>query len=94
MKSYVIHKPTHLFKNYNDQVIATGQKRGDSIVLNRFGGDTIIEKTWAVGACCDHLTGYGDGVAGVDGHIWQAMRSAWSYMFGDNVDAPLTVEKV
>ncbi len=65
MRSFVIHKPTHVFSFPEGAACCvTAQRRGDSVRLNvRDAGGKLSSKSWAVGSCADHLTGYGSGVA-------------------------------
>ena len=59
MRVYTIHKPTHELLDANGSRVGVIQKRGDYCMINLANG----WRRWAVGGCCYHLTGYGDGVA-------------------------------
>ena len=90
-RTYTIHRPTHkFFGPGGTPALAIGQLRGDLLILNRFdGGGRVVEKTWAVGACAQHMTGYGTGVGPSEPLAQDQMQRAWRYTFGS--DAPLAV---
>lgn len=96
MHKFTIHKPTHKFFGAPGELaLAIGQRRGDTLYLNRFdNAGNVIERTRAVGSCCDHLTGYGKGVAMTDASAIQTMRGAWRYVFGYDVPTPVFCELV
>jgi hypothetical protein len=83
-RTYMIHKPTHkFFGPGGTPALAIGQKRGDTLILNRFdGAGKLVEKTWAVGMCAEHLTGYGTGVGPSEPLAQDQMQRAWRYTFG------------
>ena len=88
-----IHKVTHkFFGDDGTPAIAVGQLRGDLLYINRFENGKLIEKTWAVGACADHLTGYGDGVSKDNPRAVESMLTAWRYTFGADVPMPAWCE--
>jgi hypothetical protein len=88
-RTYVIHKPTHkFFGPGGTPALAIGQKRGDLLILNRFdSAGNLVEKTWAVGTCAYHLTGYGEGVGPEMPLAHDSLQNAWRYTFG--ADVPL-----
>lgn len=95
MKAYYIRKPTHkFFGPSGTPALAIGQKRGDSLFLNRIGpGGEVIEKTYAIGSCANALTGFGEGVTPGEARKIESMRAAWAYTFGPEAPAPVTCEK-
>lgn len=85
-RSFTVHKPTHKFY-LGDRLLAVGQLRGDSLVLNRVNNEgEVFEKSWAVGTCAYHLTGYGQGVEPNEALALDHLQGAWAFTFG--VDAP------
>lgn len=94
MRTFNIHKPTHkfFFAPNGTPALAMGQMRGDSLVLNLLDNGRVIEKTWAVGSCADHLTGYGKGVQAEDAVKVERMQSAWRFTFGPDIPAPAYCE--
>jgi hypothetical protein len=94
MKPYTIHKPTHeWFAPHGAPAIAIGQKRGDTLMINRIdSAGNVCERARAVGTCADHLTGYGDGVALCEALSVESMQGAWRYMFGADIPAPVVCE--
>ena len=96
MRSFVIHKPTHVFSFPEGAAFRViGQRRGDSVRLNvRDRNGALTLKTWAVGSCADHLTGYGSGVSANEPSAVQRMRQAWRFAFGFSVPEPLACEVV
>ena len=89
-KTYTIHKPTHkFFGPGGTPALAIGQKRGGLLILNRLDeSGQVIEKTWAVGTCAYHLTGYGAGVAPHEALAQDSMQNAWRFTFGSGVPVP------
>lgn len=91
-----IHKPTHkFFGPGGTPALAIGQLRGDLLYLNRFdAGGKLIEKSWAVGTCAYHLTGYGKGVkkGETDPRHIRDFETAWRFTFGADVPAPVVCE--
>lgn len=94
MRTFTIHKVTHkFFGPGGSPAIAVAQKRGDSVVLNRLDASgNIIEKSWAVGSCASHLTGYGKGVAPHEALSVDSMQNAWRFTFGADVPIPAWCE--
>ena len=93
-RTFRIHKPTHRFHDA-DRLLAIGQMRGDLLILNRFdeNGD-LIEKSWAVGTCAYHLTGYGQGVKPNEALSLDHMEGAWRFTFGVDPATPTRCEVV
>lgn len=94
MRIFKIHKPTHkFFGPGGTPAIAIGQLRGDVLYLNRFGpGGEVTEKSWAVGTCAYHLTGYGKGVKVEEALSVDSMQGAWHFTFGTDVPPPAWCE--
>jgi hypothetical protein len=86
-RAYTIHKPTHkFFGPGGTPALAIGQLRGDLLILNRFdAAGNVAQKTWAVGACARHLTGYRAGVSPSEPLAHDQMQRAWRYTFGTDV---------
>jgi hypothetical protein len=95
-RAYLIHKPTHkFFGPGGNPALAVGQLRGSLLILNRFDrSGAVVEKSWAVGVCADHLTGYGHGVAAHEALSVDSMQRAWRYTFGPDVPEPAWCEIV
>lgn len=93
-KPFKIHKPTHKFFGASGSpAIAIGQMRGDVLYLNRYENGRLVQKTWAVGSACYHLTGYGTGVSKDAGpREKDAMQSAWIFTFGPDAPPPVWCE--
>lgn len=93
-KPFTIHKPTHkFFGPEGSPAIAIGQMRGDVLYINRLHNGAVIEKTWAVGTCAYHLTGYGKGVdAAKEPLAGDSMQNAWRFTFGADAPAPVLCE--
>ncbi len=93
-RTFTIRKATHKwFAPSGTPAIAVGQLRGDTLYLNRIAPDgSVTEKTWAVGSCAMHLTGYGKGIAASDARQVAAMQSAWAFTFGADTPAPAFCE--
>lgn len=92
-RKYTIKKVTHkFFGPQGSPAIAVGQMRGDSLWINRLENGRVVETAKAVGTCAYHLTAYGEGT-GPDSPLSQdSMQSAWRYMFGADVPAPVLCE--
>lgn len=93
-KPITIHKATHKwFTAPGTLAIAIGQLRGDLLYLNRIDvAGKVSEKTWAVGTCAYHLTGYGKGIAATEALSVDSMQSAWRFTFGADIAAPAFCE--
>lgn len=93
-RKITIHKATHKFFTAPETLaIAVGQLRGDMLYLNRIdSAGQVVEKSWAVGTCAYHLTGYGKGVLPDSGKPVESMQSAWAFTFGVDVTAPAFCE--
>lgn len=89
-----IHKPTHkFFAPSGTPAVAIGQLRGDMLYLNRIGPDgQVCEKSWAVGTCAYHLTGYGKGIQPHEALSVDSMQNAWAFTFGVDVPPPAFCE--
>lgn len=89
-------KPTHrFFREGQPSPVACGQLRGDLLYLNRLDpAGEVLEKSWAVGTCAYHLSGYGTGVdVAKEPLAGDSMQSAWRFTFGD-APAPDRCEKL
>ena len=96
-RKITIHKPTHkFFGPGGTPALAIGQLRGDLLYLNRFDqAGNLIEKTWAVGTCAYHLSGYGKGVdVQKEPLAGDQMQNAWRFTFGTDTPAPVLCELV
>jgi hypothetical protein len=94
-RKITIHKPTHkFFGPGGTPAMAIGQMRGDFLYLNRFDdAGKLVEKSWAVGSCAYHLTGYGKGVdVAAEPLAGDQMERAWRYTFGTDVPSPTRCE--
>lgn len=95
MRTFTIHKPTHTFHNVKGTMIAIGQRRGDTMVLNRLDdAGVVIEKAWVVGSCFYAMTGFGDGVAADNVNYVANMNGAWLFAFGPDIPAPASCVKI
>jgi hypothetical protein len=89
-RNITIHKSTHLIVGSDSKIIAKVQKRGDMCYLNLIDdAGNVTEKTWAVGTCCNHLTGHGAGVAADMALSVDSMQNAWRFTFGETDRLPL-----
>ena len=95
-RKITIYKPTHkFFGPGGTPALAIGQLRGDLLYLNRFDASgKLIEKSWAVGTCAHHLTGYGKGVKASETNSRHVsnFESAWRFTFGADIPAPVLCE--
>lgn len=82
-RKITIHKPTHRWLDGENRTAAVGQLRGDLLYLNRMdSAGAVIEKSWAVGTCAYHLTGYGKGVdVRSEPLAGDQMQNAWRFTF-------------
>lgn len=93
-RTFTIHKATHkFFTAPGTLAVAVGQLRGDTLYLNRFNdAGELVEKSWAVGTCAYHLTGYGKGIATDEALSVDSMQNAWRFTFGVDVPPPAFCE--
>lgn len=93
-RKITIHKATHKFFTASGTLaIAVGQLRGDMLYLNRIDdAGQVVEKSWAVGTCAYHLTGYGKGIAPHEALSVESMQGAWAFTFGIDIPPPAFCE--
>lgn len=89
MKTYTIHKPTHELINDQGTLCGIIQLRGALAMINMTDG----RKTWAVGTCARHLTGYGNGTR--DDSSRRKLANALDFLFGPRSEnSRMTCRKV